>query len=153
MARMAESLTLTVQQLARLGAYHGWQPDEVADFLSTRLGYLPESEATRVAREAHLEHQLLADAERVRLDGEARLAEHDLRRRGSREPALVRTPASERAVADALQSATVFHAATGMAFEPLCDLIEGAFLLPRPVAALVAEEAIEQADRLDERTR
>jgi hypothetical protein len=150
---VAESLALTVQQLARLGAYHGWRPEEVADFLSARLGYVHRDAATRIAHEAHEERQSIEDAERDRLDEEARQAEHDLNRRRARDPVLPRTPATERAVADALEAATVFHGATGLSFEALCDLIEGAFLLPRPAAALVAEEAIEQAARLDEKTR
>jgi hypothetical protein len=150
--RFVAEIPLTAQHLARLGAYHGWPPDDVADFLATRLEDMPADEATRLAHEAYRERQSFQDAERDRLDEEARRAEHDLRRRRPREPALTRTPATERAIADALEAATVFHGATGIAFERLCDLIEGAFLLPRGVAALVAEEAIEQADRLDERT-
>ncbi len=150
---MAESIPLTAQQLARLAAYHGWHPDEVAEFLSGRLGFLPEREATRVAYEAFLERRSLEDDEEARLDEEARRAEHDLRGRRSKEPPLPRTPDTERAIGDALEAATVFHAATGLSFDQLCGLIQGAFLLPPQVAALVAEEAIEQADRLDERTR
>jgi hypothetical protein len=146
------TVPLTALHLARLGAYHGWPPDDVAEFLATRLRNVSEEEATRLAHEAHREHESVEEAERSRLDEEARQAEHDLRRRRSREPALDRTPATERAVADALEAATVFHGATGLSFEGLCDLIEGAFLLPRRAAALVAEEAIEQAARLDERT-
>src|SRR5437868_4478991 len=119
---------LTAQHLPRLGLYHGWQPDEVADFIAVRLGFMPLDEAARVAEEAHRERQSLEDAERDRLDEEARQAEHDLKRRRSRDPVLVRTPATERAVADALEAATVFHGATGLSFEGLCDLIEGAFL-------------------------
>src|SRR3954454_4416478 len=148
-----EPIPLTAQQLARLGLYHGWQPDEVADFLAIRLGFMPLDEAFRVAEEAHRERQSLEDTERDRLDEEARQAEHDLKRRRPRDPVLARTPATERAVGDALEAATVFHGATGLSFEALCDPIEGAFLLPRPAAALVAEEAIEQAARLDEKTR
>ena len=149
---MPEPLPFTAQQLARLGAYHGWPPDELAEFLSARLGYLPRREATRVAYEAVLERRSIEDEERARLDEDARLAEHDLRRSRSREPALSRTPANERAIQDALGAATVFHGATGLPFERLCNLIQGAFLLPRAAAALVAEEAIEEAARLDERT-
>jgi hypothetical protein len=149
---MSGSLPLTAQQVARLSIYDGWHPDEVAEFLSGRLGYLPEREATRVAYEAFLERRALEDGETARLDAEARRAEHDLRRRRSREPALERTPANERAVQEALQAATVFHAAGGLTFERLCQLVQGAFLLPPAAAALVAEEAIEQAERLDERT-
>lgn len=149
---MNESIPLTAQQLARLAAYHGWHPDEVAEFLSGRLGFLPAREATRVAYEAFLERRSIEDAERDRLDDEARRAEHDLRRRHKDRP-LPRTPDNERAVGEALEAATVFHAATGLSFDRLCELIQGAFLLPPQAAALVAEEAIEQADRLDERTR
>ena len=145
------SIPLTAQHLARLGAFHGWPPDDVADFLANRLEDMPEDEAARLAHEAHRERLSFEDSERDRLDEEARAAEHDLRRRRSRDPALPRTPATERAITEALEAATVFHGATGIAFERLCDLIEGAFLLPRPVAAMVAEEAIEQAERLDER--
>jgi hypothetical protein len=150
---MAEPIPLTAQQLARLGLYHGWEPAEVADFLSVRLGFMSLDDALEVAEEANRERHSLEDSERDRLDEEARQAEHDLKRRRSRDPVLVRTPATERAVADALEAATVFHGATGLSFEALCDLIEGAFLLPRPAAALVAEEAIEQAARLDEKAR
>ena len=148
---MGATVPLTALHLARLGAYHGWPPDDVAEFLATRLTNVSEEEATRLAHEANDEYQSFDEAERARLDEEARQAEHDLRRRRSREPNLPRTPATERAIADALEAATVFHGATGLAFEGLCDLIEGAFLLPRRVAAMVAEEAIEQAARLDER--
>ena len=88
-----EPLPLTAQHLARLGLYHGWQPDEVADFIAVRLGFMPLDEAARVAEEAHRERQSLEDAERDRLDEEARQAEHDLKRRRSRDPVLVRTPA------------------------------------------------------------
>jgi hypothetical protein len=149
---MSGSLPLTAQQVARLSIYDGWHPDEVAEFLSGRLGYLPEREATRVAYEAFLERRAMEDEQTERLDAEARRAEHDLRRRKSREPALERTPANERAVQEALEAATVFHAAAGLTFERLRQLVQGAFLLPPAAAALVAEEAIEQAERLDERT-
>jgi hypothetical protein len=149
---MAEALLLTAHQLARLGAFHGWHPDEVADFLALRLD-LPERDATRVAYEAFLERRSAEDGERAQLDEQARQAEHDLSRRRANEPTLARTPINEQAVQEALEAATVFHGATGLPFERLCDLIEGAFLLPRAAAALVAEEAIEQAARFDERTR
>jgi hypothetical protein len=149
---MPDSLLLTAHQLARLGAFHGWHPDEVAEFLSLRLE-LTERDATGVAYEAFLERRSIEDGERAQLDEQARRAEHDLSRRRAGEPALARTPVNEQAVQDALEAATVFHGATGLPFERLCDLIEGAFLLPRAAAALVAEEAIEQAARFDERTR
>jgi hypothetical protein len=150
---MSEPLPFTAQQLARLGAYHGWTPVELGEFLSERLGYLSEREASRVAHEAFLERRSIELDEQARLDEEARRAEHDLQRGRSHGPTLARTPANERAVQDALEAATVFHGATGLPFERLCGLVQGAFLLPREAAALVAEEAIEQAARLDERTR
>jgi hypothetical protein len=150
---MPGQIPLTAQQVARLSIYDGWHPDEVAEFLSGGLGYLPEREATRVAYEAFLERRAIEDDEQARLDEQARRAEHDLRRRRSREPVLARTPANERAVQEALEAATVFAAAAGLTFERLCRLVQGAFLLPQAAAALVAEEAIEQAARLDERTQ
>jgi hypothetical protein len=151
-ARMPGSIPLTAQQVARLSIYDGWHPDEVAEFLSGGLGYLPEREATRVAYEAFLERLAVEDDEQEWLDEEARRAEHDVRPRRPRERVLPRTPDNERAVAEALQAATVFHAAAGLTFERLCRVVQGAFLLPQAAAALVAEEAIEQAARLDERT-
>jgi hypothetical protein len=150
---MPAPLPFTARQLARLGAYHGWDPDELAEFLAARLDYLDEREATRLAHDAFLERRSIEESERARLDEDARRAEHDLRPRRSREPTLARTPANERAVQEALEAATVFHAATGLPFERLCGLIQGAFLLPPAAAALIAEEAIEQAARMDERAR
>jgi hypothetical protein len=150
---MLDSLPFTTQQLARLGAYHGWDPDELAGFLASRLDDLSLQDATRIAREACAERQAIVDGESERLDAEARAAEHDLRRRRRKEAPLARTPANERAVQDALEAATVFHAATGISFDRLTGLVQGAFVLPPHAARLVAEEAIEQAERMEERSR